>query len=297
MLAPSTLGVIIVSNGSSLETRISAASPRLSESRRKLAQFVLENNMFAAFASAAELGEQVGVSPATVVRFCQTLGYEGYPEFQLDLRATIPTYLRAVQRLEKGDGRSTGEVGFNRVFELDSQNIRRTLEALSTERFDAAAAALSNASDVLIVGSGISAAPAVYFSHLLNTMGINARVVTCGGIPLATELVKLRSSSVLVGVSVWRYIAETIFAMDRAGQAGATRIAISDSPMSPLARRADYAFHTVTLGAAHSRSITAAMTLVNAFVCALADARPEETARALREIDSAYRDASLLSTD
>ena len=253
--------------------------------------------MFAAFASATELGEQVGVSPATVVRFCQTLGYEGYPEFQLDLRASIPTYLRAIQRLEKGDGKFSEEGGFNRVFELDSQNIRRTLEVLPTERFDAAVAALSKASDILIVGSGISAAPAVYFSHLLNTMGLDARAVTCGGIPLATELVKLKPSSVLVGIAVWRYVAETVLAMGRAAHAGATRIAFSDSPVSPLAQRADYAFHIVTLGAAHSRSITAAMALVNAFTCALADARPEETARALREIDSAYRDASLLSAD
>ncbi len=286
-----------MSNGSSLETRISAASPKLSDSRRKLAKFVLDNTMFAAFASASELGEQVGVSTATVIRFCQNLGYDGYPDFQLELRASIPTYLRAVQRLEKGDGKVTDEVGFGRVFELDSQNIRRTAEALAPERFDAAVAALSRASDILIVGSGISAAPAVYFSHLLTTMGLNARAATSGGIPLATELVKLRSSSVLVAISVWRYIAETVLAMDRAAQAGSTRIAISDSPVSPLATRADYAFHTVTLGAAHSRSITAAMTLVNAFIVALADARPEETAQALRAIDSAYRDASLLSSE
>jgi len=262
-----------------------------------LAQFVVDNSLFAAFASASELGEQVGVSPATVIRFCQSLGYEGYPEFQLDIRASIPTYLRAVQLLDKGEGRSTREVGFSRVFELDSQNIRRTAETLPADRFEAAVATLSRATDILIVGAGISSAPAVYFAHLLNTVGLNARAITSGGIPLATELVKLRSSSVLVAISVWRYVAETILAMDRAARAGATRIAISDSPVSPLAQRADYAFHVVTPGAGHSRSITAAMTLVNAFISALADARPEETAGALREIESAYRDASLLSID
>ena len=289
--------VVIVSNGSSLESRITAVSPRLSGSRMKLARFVLDNNLLVAFASATELGEKVGVSAATVIRFCQILGYEGYPEFQLDLRASIPAYLRAVQRLEKGDGNASQDVPFNRVFELDSQNIRRTAGALPVDRFNAAVSAIAGASDILIVGSGISAAPAVYFGHLLNTMGLDARTVTSGGIPLATELVKLKSSSVMVAISVWRYIAETVLAADRAARAGATLIVISDSAVSPLAQRADYAFQTVTLGAAHSRSITAAMTLVNAFVAALADARPEETARALREIDSAYRDARLLITE
>lgn len=288
------VGVMIVSNGSSLESRIAAVSPKLSDSRRKLARFVLDNNLFVAFASATELGEKVGVSAATVIRFCQTLGYDGYPELQLDVRAAIPTYLRAVQRLEKGDGKVNQDVLINRVFELDSQNIRRTAEALPVDRFKAAVDALCKANDILVIGSGISAAPALYFSHLLNTMGLNARSVTSGGIPLSTELVKLNSSSVVVAISVWRYVAETVLAMDLAADAGATRIAFSDSPVSPIAQRADYAFQTVTLGAAHSRSITAAMTLVNAFVAAIADARPEETARALRALDSAYRDAKLL---
>lgn len=283
-----------MSNGSSLESRITTQFAQLSDSHRKLARFVLDNDLYVAFASATELGEQVGVSAATVVRFCQTLGYEGYPEFQLDIRTAIPTYLRAVQQLEKGDGKVDQDELAGLVFDLDAQNIRRTAEMLPGERFGEAVAALNQANDILVVGSGLSAAPALYFGHSLNVMGLNARVVTDGGIPLATELVKLNSSSVLVAISVWRYVAQTMFAMDRAASAGALRIAISDSAVSPLAQRADFAFQIVARGAAHSLSITAAMSLVNAFIAALANARPEETARALREIDSAYREGNLL---
>lgn len=286
-----------VSDGHSLESRIAAVFPQLSGSRRKLARFVLDNGLFVAFASASELGEQVGVSAATVVRFCQTLGYEGFPEFQLNVRATIPTYLRAVQGLERGDGRLSQDELTKRVFDLDCQNIRRTAELLPSDRFQAAVAALSKASDILVIGAGLSAAPVVYFGHSLNVMGLNARTVTGGGIPLAAELVKLKPTSVLVAFSIWRYVAETVRAMDRAASAGATRIAISDSVVSPLAQRADLAFQVATPGAAHSLSITAAISLVNAFVAALASARPEETARALREIDSAYREGKLVIAD
>ena len=280
-----------------MESRITTLFPQLSDSHRKLARFVLDNDLFAAFASATELGEQVGVSAATVVRFCQTLGYEGYPEFQLDVRTSIPTYLRAVQRLEKGDGEVDQGESVGRVFDLDCQNIRRTAEMLPRERFWEAVAAIGKASDILIVGSGLSAAPALYFGHSLNVMGLNARSVTSGGIPLATELVKLKPTSVLIAISVWRYVAQTMYAMDRATRAGALRIAISDSAVSPLAQRANFAFQIVARGAAHSLSITAAISLVNAFVAALANTRPEETARALREIDAAYLEGHLLLTE
>jgi DNA-binding MurR/RpiR family transcriptional regulator len=288
---------MIASNGSSLESRIAAVSPKLGKSRMKLARLVLDDKLFVAFASARELGEKVGVSAATVIRFCQALGYDGYPEFQLDMRAAIPAHLRAVHRLEKGDGQVDQDVLSNRVFELDSQNIQRTAEALPADRLEAAVAAICKANDILVVGSGITAAPAVYFGHLLNSMGLNARAVTCGGIPLARELVKINSSSVVVAISIWRYVAEIVLVMDHATSAGATRIAISDSPVSPIAQRADFAFQAVTLGVAHSRSITSVMTLVNAFIAALADARPEETARALRDLDSLYRNAKLLVAD
>jgi DNA-binding MurR/RpiR family transcriptional regulator len=284
----------VTGNGHSLEDRIAAVFPRLSGPRRKLARFVLDNDLFVAFASAGELGEQVGVSAATVVRFCQTLGYEGYPDFQLDVRATIPTYLRAVQQLEKGDGKLSQDQLADRVFDLDAHNIRRTAEMLPSDRFKAAVVALAGASDVLVVGSGLSSAPVIYLSHSLNVMGIDSRAVTGGGIPLAAELVKLKPSSVLVAFSVWRYVAETVRAMERAAAAGATRIAISDSVVSPLAQGADFAFQVATPGAAHSLSITAAISLVNAFVAALASVRPEETARALRAIDSAYREGKLV---
>ncbi len=285
------------SNGSSLESRITSVSPQMSGSHRKLARFVLDNDLFVAFASATELAEQVGVSAATVVRFCQTLGYEGYPELQLDVRSAMPSYLRAMQRLKRGAENVTQDELVNRVFDLEAQNIRRTAELLPADRFNAAVAALCNATDVLVVGSGLSAAPVCHFSHSLNVMGFNARAVTSGGIPLATELVKLHKGSVLIAVSVWRYVAETVHAMDRAAAAGAVRIAITDSAVSPLAQRADYAFQVVTRGVAHGLSITSAISVVNAFVAALANARPEETARALREIDSAYSEGNLLIAD
>jgi len=60
------------------ETIISSF-PGLTKKQKGVARFVLDNDHFLAFASAAELAQKVNVSTATVVRFCQALGYEGYP--------------------------------------------------------------------------------------------------------------------------------------------------------------------------------------------------------------------------
>jgi DNA-binding MurR/RpiR family transcriptional regulator len=60
-----------------LEGRIAAAFDQLSPKQQTLARLILDNRYFASFASAAEIGEKVEASAATVVRLCQALGYQG----------------------------------------------------------------------------------------------------------------------------------------------------------------------------------------------------------------------------
>jgi len=131
----------------------------------------------------------------------------------------------------------------------------------------------------------------------LKVMGLRTRYILSSGIPLALELAVLTPSSVLIAISVWRYVAGTLLAMERAASVGATRIAITDSVVSPIAQRADYAFQVATEGAAHSLSLSGMVTLINAIIAALSSERPEQTARALREVDAAYRRGRLVLTE
>lgn len=281
-------------NPASLENRITAVFPALSHANQKLARFILANGLFVAFASAVELGAQVGVSGATVVRFCQTLGYAGYPELQEDVRAQLPTYVAKVQQLEERQGRVRPRDIAPRVFDLDAQNMQRTLDLLDPASFRSAVRALAKADHILIAAGGLSSGPALYLAHSLTVIGLDVRTALDGGIPLALELVHLQPRSVLIGISVWRYVAETVSAMARAREIGATRIAITDSPVSPIAAQANFAFQVATDGAAHSLSLTGMLALMNALIAALSFTRTKQSARALRQVDAAYRRGNLV---
>lgn len=279
------------------DDRIAAAFPGLSRSQQRLARLILDNGLFVAFAAAAALGEKAGVSAATVVRFCQALGYAGYPDLQAAVRVGLPTYPHKVLQLERDRGVVAGGDVIARVFELDLQNLRRTADALERTRLTTAVAALGRASDILVVGAGLSSGPALYLAHSLKVMGLNARAILGNGIPLALELAALTPASLLVALSVRRYVAGTLLAMERAERIGATRIAITDSIVSPIARRAQHAFQVATDGAAHSLSLTGMLTIINALIAALSVERPHQTARALQEVDAAYRAADLVLTE
>ena len=94
-----------------LVQRLEDGYNKFSKGQKKLADFIREDYDKAAFMTAAKMGEEVGVSESTVVRFATALGYEGYPQFQRALGEMVRTKLNSIQRMEVTYGRiSQGEI-------------------------------------------------------------------------------------------------------------------------------------------------------------------------------------------
>lgn len=68
--------------------RLNQTGRRLSKGHRKIADYIMQHYDKAVFMTASSLGDRVGVSESTVVRFASALGYEGYPQLQRALAGT-----------------------------------------------------------------------------------------------------------------------------------------------------------------------------------------------------------------
>ena len=280
-----------------LEGRIAAAFDQLSPKQQTLARLILDNRYFASFASAAEIGEKVEASAATVVRLCQALGYQGLPDLQESIRTELPSYLTAVERLER---RLTvmpadGEIP-QRTFATDAQNLSRTANALAETDFEAVIELLMTARKIVVVAAGVAAAPALFLAYSLQVVGLEAHAVLDGDVALGVHMAHLGAGDVVVGISVWRYIRSTVEAVSGAKANGARTVAITDSIVAPLARAADYAFEIATDGVAHSLSVTAMMTLINALVAGVSLKDAHRTSRALQRVDQQFLSRDLLVT-
>ena len=75
--------------------RIKEKYKKMSKGQRRLADYVCNDYDKAVFLTAAKLGEIVGVSESTVVRFATQLGYKGYPGFQKALEELVRNKLNA----------------------------------------------------------------------------------------------------------------------------------------------------------------------------------------------------------
>lgn len=100
-------------NTEHLLSRINRQYQSFSKGQKKLASYIVDNYDKAAFFTAAKLGETVGVSESTVVRFAIHLGYKGYPEFQKALEELVRNKLNSIQRMEVTYGKaSVGDIGY-----------------------------------------------------------------------------------------------------------------------------------------------------------------------------------------
>ena len=115
--------------------RLNQSGRKLSKSHKRIAEYIVAHYDKAAFMTASKLGEYVGVSESTVVRFADALGYDGYPQLQKALQELIRHRLTASQRFEMSAEMPQSMV-LSRVLKADMQNIRNTIDINDEHMFD-----------------------------------------------------------------------------------------------------------------------------------------------------------------
>lgn len=85
--------------------------------------------------TACKLGEAVGVSESTVVRFANALGYSGYPKLQDALQEVIKNKLTTVQRVDMVKEFNDDSAILKKIVKSDMDNIKDTLEEIDGKSF------------------------------------------------------------------------------------------------------------------------------------------------------------------
>lgn len=249
--------------------RLNLSGKRLSKSHRRIAEFIVAHYDKAVFMTAATLGEMVGVSESTVVRFAMALGYEGYPQLQHSLQELVRHRLTAVQRFEMTSDIQEEDV-LPTVLKADMLNIRHTADQIDTQAFTEVINRLLSAGTIYVLGLRSAAPLAQFFGYYLHFIFDDVRVVAAGTSDVFETISRIRPTDVLVGISFPRYSTRTLEAMRFAHQSGAQVIGLTDGPMSPLHTEADICLSARTDMASFVDSLVAPLSVINALLVALA---------------------------
>jgi len=263
----------------------------LSKGQKKISDYILEHYDKAAYMTAAKLGEEVGVSESTVVRYAIELGFEGYPEFHSALQETLRMRLTAVQRMEVSDDRISDEKVLDSVLTSDAERIRKTLENIDRDAFDRAIGALLSARRIYVIGMRSSAPLADFLSYYLSVVFDDVRRVrTTSGSEVFEQLMRIDEKDALIAVSFPRYSTRIVSAVDYALGAGAKVISITDSVASPIASGVYATLTAKSDMVSFGDSLVAPLSIINAIIVAIGKKKKDEIGKTLSKLETVWEE-------
>ncbi|EQK40886.1 MULTISPECIES: MurR/RpiR family transcriptional regulator [Peptostreptococcaceae] len=243
--------------------------PRLSKGQKLIAQYLISSYDKVAFMTASKLGEEVGVSESTVVRFANALGFSGYPKLQDALQELIKNKLTTVQRVEMNQEYSDDCKILSKVLKSDIDNIKDTLENLDERMFQQASDKLLNARKIYILGMRSSFSIAQYLGFYLDIILDNVHIIRMDMGDAFEQVVRITEEDVVVAISFPRYSKKSYQVVDYARSKGAHIISMTDSLFAPIATVADTTLLVKSNMASFVDSLVPALSLSNALVVSI----------------------------
>jgi DNA-binding MurR/RpiR family transcriptional regulator len=273
-----------------LERRILGVYDNLTIKQHRVARFMMDNVMVVALAPASEVAERSGVNAATVVRFCQLLGYTGYAQLRREITQSIPHFATAVAKMERPHPRDSSGSIVMEVLSQDALNVERTIELNGRERFAKAVELLGHARRVLCIGFGRSGVVAELLAEHLSLVGVPAQGAHRDVGQAAAAIAHCREEDVVVIVSLWRYHRSAVRLFRAAVEASIPTVVITDNSVSPFAKDASIVLIAATETPGLTHSLTGLVALCNALATDIAFTDSKRAVEGFRKVDEIYDD-------
>jgi DNA-binding MurR/RpiR family transcriptional regulator len=218
--------------------------PNLAPVERRVAQAVLDDPAGVAWRNISELASSCGTSATSVVRFCRAIGLRGYPELRLALAgATAHDDSSAIAASSEIDPDDDAAAITKKIAYADAKAVTDTASHLDTGTLEKAVQALASAKRIDIYGVGASGFVALDLQMKLQRIGKPAWAWTDPHMAISTAALR-EKGDVAIGLSHTGTTVDTIDVLREARDHGATTIAVTNFPWSPITEVADFVLLT-----------------------------------------------------
>lgn len=260
-------------------SRLRSVLPKLSDSERRVALWVLENVDATIRNSMSAIAQAVDVSDTTVLRMCRTAGFEGFT----DLKLALAQEPREARDDTSSETHASDLQAAGRLFRAVSQAISDTQGVLNEAGFARALDLIAGARHILVGGVGGSGIVAQAFYQRCIRLGQRCDA------PIDSQLQIMHAAltgpeDLVVVISYSGITSDPVLILQEAKSRGAATLCITGNSASPLARLADVVLVSVSheQGSEPMAAQIAQMTLVDALYSALV-ARNAEQAQLTEE--------------
>ena len=251
------------------QDRIRGVRGELSPSYIRLADFLLDSYIKAAFLTATELAHTLDIDPATVVRFAQKLGYPGYPELQREIRQRVMDELLQMAPATTGEADTPGQAALAELAHA-LELTRRSFPIRETEQL---IEALDECERVLLLADGSARYCAFALAARLEASGYAVRVADGSVAELAEAVASGRRKELALALEATADTPYIERALQQARRRGMRTAALVAAPSCPAARPAEIVLSSYADPAPDIRQASLEA-LVFALLRALKAARP-----------------------
>jgi len=270
----------------STSVAVRATLPSLAPAERRVAELVLADPAGVSTWTISELARRAETSETTVSRFCRALDLPGYPQLRLTLAREAGRLGAAPARDIGGDigpGDDLADV-VAKISYADARAVEDTAAQLDIPTLEGVVEALVAARRVDIYGVGASGFVAADFQQKLHRIGRTAFAWNDPHSALTSAAV-MKPADVALGISHTGTTEDTVSALMEAGRRGATTVALTNFPGSPIARAAGHVLTTAvretTFRSGAMASRLAQLTVVDCMFVGVAQRTYDETMTAL----------------
>lgn len=213
------------------------------KTERKIAAYLLENFDKSLHSTLLELADGIGVSDASIVRFCKSIGYTGFQEYKINAAMQCVPEPRLYNPSLSVDD-SPAEL-CNKIFAIESSALEQTKQEFDIKVMNEVADLLINAKRINLVGTGGSAISARDFQHKLLKIGVRAELQEDKDLQLMSASL-LTENDVLFAISHSGsnlHVAETI---DLAKKQNAKVVTLTMKSKNVVVEKADYPLYVVS---------------------------------------------------
>ncbi len=206
---------------------------------KALADFVAANPRRAVFMTTRQLARAAGVSEATVVRFVDRLGYQGYPDFIQALRELVDAQLTLIDRVALTEVNGATAQRVFRVAEQEIANLKEFYENADFETIAEASRLLIESRRIYVIGSRLSYTFAYYLGWSLTKIRGHIHILKGSDSTSIDWLTIAPPGSLVVIFATSRYPNELIRLARLVRRLEQKLLVVSDSASCPVNQFAD----------------------------------------------------------
>ena len=241
----------------------------LTKVEKKIAEFFVKNPKKVMLLSALDLGKEIGVSDASVLRFSKIMGFNKFNDFKnyiaLELSETSPDD-RIVKNWDNFN--SKNDIA-NKIVNADLENIKEFLLNVDFDQVNEAVEMIDEAKKIYFLGIGSSRAISQFMFWHIKRLGFNAECVNEGGLGLYEAFSHIKKGDIVIIFAFPRFLNDEIKAVKLAKEKKAKIITVTSNVFSEISFLSDIVFKISVENNGFFNSYIVPMELCNIILTAL----------------------------